>query len=386
MIPYGKHEITSDDIEAVNAVLKSSWLTQGPAVPAFESMVSQHCGAKHAIAVNSATSALHIAMLSIGLKDGDCLWTVPNTFVASANCALYCGADVDFVDINSTTFNIDIVALRIKLELARDHKQLPKVLIVVHFGGMPCDLKELDALRKEFGFFLIEDASHAVGALYDREPVGGCRYSDITVFSFHPVKIVTSGEGGIALTNSDKFAHRMDLARSHGITRDPTRMDGHIDGPWTYQQIDIGYNYRLTDLAAALGSSQFKRLPEFVLRRTALADHYDSLLEGSKLITQQRTPNASSSWHLYVVCLPSENDTSARLNLFNHMRAEGIGVAVHYAPVHLQPFYRKRGFRPGMFPVSESYYERCLTLPLYPALAKDRQEFIVKKLRQFIKR
>jgi UDP-4-amino-4,6-dideoxy-N-acetyl-beta-L-altrosamine transaminase len=386
MIPYGKHHLTEQDIAEVNAVLHSDWLTQGPQVPIFESSLANKFGAKYAVAVNSATSALHVAMMAIGMGLGDCLWTVPNTFVASANCAVFCGADVDFVDIDPKSFNIDASLLAQKLEMAEKIGRLPKAVVAVHFGGTPCDMTALHVLKRKYGFFLIEDASHAVGAFYGDDPIGNCRFSDITVLSFHPVKIITTGEGGVALTNDEDLMHKMDLARSHGITRDRETMVGEVDGPWTYQQIDIGYNYRMTDIAAALGRSQLLRLDEMVANRTAIADRYESALNGLNLLLQARPAQVRPSWHLYVVCLEENFGPSNRLALFEFMRESGIGVAIHYAPVHLQPFYRKKGFEPGMFPASESYYQRCLSLPIYPKLQRDEQDHIIAKLQNFLNR
>ena len=384
MIPYGKHHLNEHDVAEVNAVLTSDWLTQGPQVPAFEANLASKFGATHAVVVNSATSALHVAMIAVGLGPGDVLWTVPNTFVASANCAVYCGADVDFVDIDVTTFNLDVSALAQKLASAEITGTVPKVVVAVHFGGMPCDLHALHALKLKYGFFLIEDASHAVGALYDGAPVGNCQFSDITVFSFHPVKIITTGEGGAALTNDGELAHRMELARSHGITRDDDKMLGKPDGPWTYQQIDIGYNYRMTDIAAALGNSQLTRLDDFVSQRVGIADRYGGALDDGRVVVQHRLPQARSSWHLYVICLADSMLVADRLRFFEFMRASGVGVAIHYAPVHLQPFYRKRGFEPGMFPNSESYYTRCLSLPMYPTLQQADQDFVIEQVHKFL--
>lgn len=373
MIPYGRQDITEGDIDAVVDVLRSEFLTQGPAVPAFERTVAAHCGAAHAVAVNSATSALHIACLSLGLGPGDSLWTSPITFVASANCGLYCGARVDFVDIDPHTYNMSADRLEEKLIQAKKEGRLPKVVVAVHMCGQPCDMAAIHALGKDYGFRIIEDASHAIGASYRGEPVGNGRYSDITVFSFHPVKIVTTGEGGMAVTNDPALAARMALLRSHGITRDPVEMTHAPDGPWYYQQIDLGFNYRMTDIQAALGVSQMDRLDNYVVRRGTLAEHYDARLTELPVGLPARQPECRSAWHLYVVRVPA----GQRLKVFNAMRDAGIGVNVHYTPVHLQPYYLAQGFAPGQYPVAESHGDEAITLPLHPGLSGDQLDTVV---------
>jgi len=379
VIPYGRQDISGEDIAAVVAVLQSNWLTQGPAVPRFEAAVAQRCGAEHGVAVNSATSALHLACLALGLGPGDRLWTTSNTFVASANCARYCGAAVDFVDIDPHTLNLSPSALADKLEQAEKAGTLPKVVVPVHFAGQSCDMAAIGALADRYGFRIIEDASHAIGGRYQGQPIGNGRYADITVFSFHPVKIITTGEGGMALTNDASLAERMTRLRSHGITRDAATQAAV--GPWYYEQVELGFNYRLTDLQAALGLSQLARLDTYVAARRRLADRYDALLADLPLTTPWRDPASASAWHLYVVQL---NDAAlarpGRRAVFEHLRAAGIGVNVHYIPVHLQPDYRRLGFAPGDCPVAEDYYARAITLPLYPTLSDAEQDQVVAAL------
>lgn len=383
MIPYGRQEITEADLAAVQAVLQSDWLTQGPAVPAFEAAVARRVGAAHAVAVNSATSALHLACLALDLGPGDRLWTSPITFVASANCARYCGAEVDFVDIDPHTRNLCPQALAEKLRIAEGQGRLPKIVVAVHFGGLACDMPALKALAGRYGFRLIEDASHAIGASVAGVPVGAGQASDITVFSFHPVKIITTGEGGMALTNQPELARRMACLRSHGITREAVEMEAAFrsegDGPWYYQQIELGFNYRMTDLQAALGLSQLDRLDDYIARREQLAAAYDQALATLPLVLPARLPGYQSAWHLYLVAL-SDAAGCDRLNLFNALREAGIGVNVHYIPVHLQPYYRRLGFAPGQYPQAENYYSRALTLPLYPTLGSDDQMQVVSAL------
>lgn len=378
MIPYGRQDISQSDIDVVVETLHSDWLTQGPAVPRFEREVAGYCGAQHAVAVNSATSALHLACLALGLGRGGKLWTSPNTFVASANCGRYCGASVDFVDIDPWTFNISLDSLTSKLEQAEIDKCLPDVLVVVHFGGLPCDMKEIKALADRYGFRVIEDASHALGASYMAKPVGNCQYSDITIFSFHPVKIITTGEGGMAMTNDAGFARRMMRLRSHGITREKDEMVSESDGPWYYQQVELGFNYRMTDIQAALGWSQMQRLQEFIVRRRYLAQRYHQLLSDMPLVSQAIAPHADSAYHLYVV---KTRDASARKRVFDGMRARGIGVNVHYIPVHMQPDYHSMGFNPGDFPVAEDYYTKAISLPMFPALADEQQDKVVSAIK-----
>lgn len=384
MIPYGRQEIGDDDVEAVATVLRSEWLTQGPAVPRFERAVASRCGAAHAVAVNSATSALHLACLALGLGQGDLLWTTPLTFVASANCARYCGAEVDFVDIDPSTCNMSVAALAEKLARAAVAGRLPKIVVPVHFAGRPCDMAAIHALGQRYGFRIVEDASHAIGASYRGEPVGNCRYSDITVFSFHPVKIITTGEGGMALTNDAALAETMALLRSHGITRDPARMDHEPDGPWYYQQIALGFNYRMTDIQAALGLSQLQRLDAFVARRRELAERYQQHLTDLPLTLPGETPEERSAWHLYVIRLRREQIRRTHREVFAALRAAGIGVNLHYIPVHTQPYYRQLGFRPGDFPEAERYYAEAISLPMYAALGDDQQDEVISAVAEAV--
>lgn len=374
MIPYGRQDITPADVEAVSAALRSDWLTQGPAVPRFEEQLAARSGAKHALAVNSGTSALHLACLALGMGPGDRLWTSPNTFAASANCARYCGAEVDFVDIDARTYNMSVTALEAKLKEAEARGALPKVVVPVHFGGQSCDMPAIRALGERYGFRIIEDASHAVGGRYRAEPVGSCRWSDIAVFSFHPVKIVTSAEGGACLTNDAALASRIALLRTHGITRNAAEMTRAPEGGWYYEQIALGLNYRMTDLQAALGASQLERLEDYVARRNALAERYDRLLASLPLVTPWRAPDVLSAFHLYVVRV------ERRRAVYDAMRAAGIGVNVHYIPVHLQPYYRQLGFSEGQFPQAERYYREALTIPLYPTLTHEEQDRVVAAL------
>ena len=382
MIPYGKQTISEADIAAVVRVLQSDYLTQGSQVPAFESSLKNYCGAAHAVAVCNATAALHIACQALGLGKGDILWTTPITFVASANCALYCGATVDFVDIDPHTLNLSIPRLAEKLAAAQVSGCLPKIVIPVHLCGEPCDMVALHQLSQQYGFKIIEDASHAVGASYQGGKVGNCKYSDITVFSFHPVKIITTAEGGACLTNSPELANTLARLRSHGITRNPDEMTHEPDGAWYYQQIELGYNYRMTELQAALGVSQMTRLDEFVARRHALADRYDALLADLPLTLPHRNPNNRSALHLYPVQVQPESGKT-RQQVFDYLRAHGIGANVHYIPVHTQPYYRQRfGFAHGDFPAAEAYYARAISLPLYFSLSEDEQDSVVATLKQ----
>src|SRR5690554_3557585 len=353
MIPYGRQNITQDDIDAVVEVLRSDFLTQGPVVEQFEQSVAEHVGAGYGVAVNSATSALHLACLSLELGRGDWLWTSPITFVASANCGLYCGAQVDFVDIDPKTYNLCPKALEAKLIEAKRNGKLPKVLVPVHFSGQPCDMQAIHALSQQYGFKIIEDASHAIGGKYQNEFIGNCHYSDITVFSFHPVKIITTAEGGIALTNGDALAEKMNLYRSHGVTRDTNLMTHEPDGPWYYQQVELGYNYRMTELQAALGISQMQRLDEFVAQRHALAKRYDELLADLPIILPWQHADSYSGLHLYVIRLRLNQISKTHLQVFEELRAAGIGVNLHYIPVHMQPYYQNMGFKAGDFPETE---------------------------------
>jgi UDP-4-amino-4,6-dideoxy-N-acetyl-beta-L-altrosamine transaminase len=380
MIPYGRQTITQADIDAVEEVLRSDFLTQGPMVPRFEELISGYCGAHFGVAVNSATSALHIACAAMGLGKGDMLWTSPNTFVASANCALYCGASVDFVDIDFRTYNISPDALEVKLIEAKKTHNLPKILVAVHFAGQPCDMQRIHALSLEYGFKIIEDASHAIGGKYQGEPIGNCKFSDVTVFSFHPVKIITTAEGGMAMTNDETFAKKLRQLRSHGITRNQAEMESESEGLWYYQQVDLGWNYRLTDLQAALGIEQFKRLDEYVANRHALAKRYDQLLAKLPLQLPYNIPNAYSGLHLYPVRIDLTKIKKSRKQVFREMRERGIGVNVHYIPVHLQPHYRKLGFNAGDFPQAENYYAEEISLPLYADLSFQDQDKVVAAL------
>ena len=392
MIPYGRQDITPADIDAVIRVLKSDFLTQGPAVPAFEQAVSVRVGAKHAIAVNSATSALHIACLALGLGPGDRLWTVPNTFVASANCGHYCGAEVDFVDIDPLTWNMSVPSLREKLILARKNKQLPKVLVSVHFAGQPTEQEAIWELAQEFGFRVLEDASHAIGASRNGEPAGNCRWSDIVVFSFHPVKIITTGEGGMALTNDDGLAGRMYMLRSHGITRDPACFQSCgsepesaiTPAPWYYEQQVLGFNYRMTDIQAALGASQLERLDGYIERRNELARRYGDALQGLPLQLPFVQPGNMSAFHLYVVRLKRNPIGKTHRQVFDELRQLGVGVNLHYMPVHLQPYYRQLGFTRGQYPQAEAYGNEAVTLPLYPTMTDQQQDQVVIALKRVL--
>lgn len=386
MIRYGQQDIIQADIDAVVDVLKSVNLTQGPNIPRFEQAVITHTAARHAVAVNSATSALHIACLALGLGPGDWLWTTPNTFVASANCALYCGALVDFVDIDPRTYNLCPSALEEKLIAAERAGRLPKVVVPVHLTGQPCDMVAIHALGRKYGFKIIEDASHAIGGRYKGEPIGNCRHSDITVFSFHPVKIITTAEGGMALTNDDALATRLGLLRSHGITRDPELMTQDMDGPWYYQQVALGYNYRMTDIQAALGASQVTRLTRYVARRHEIADRYNSLLADLPLTLPWQHPDSYSAYHLYVIRLQLDKTTATHLKVFEQLRSRDIMVNLHYIPVHTQPYYQKMGFRPGDFPQAEQYYREAISMPMHPALTDAEQDLVVAVLREALGR
>lgn len=377
MIPYGCQNITQADIDAVVEVLKSDYLTQGPVVPQFERTVADYCGANHAVAVNSGTSALHVACLALGLGVGDWLWTSPITFVASANCALYCGAKVDFVDINPRTYNLCPVALEVKLKEAQKMDRLPKVVIPVHLGGQPCDMKAIQALAKKYGFKIIEDASHAIGGKYLGKPIGNGRHSDITVFSFHPVKIITCAEGGIAVCNDAVLAERMALLRSHGTTRDPDRMTHQPDGSWYYQQTTLGFNYRMTELQAALGLSQMSRLDAYVARRHELAKRYDERLAYLPLTRPWQHPDSYSGSHLYIIRLQLDHIERSHREVFESLRDQGIGVNLHYIPVHTQPYYEAMGFKSGDFPQAERYYAEAISLPMYPTLTEPQQNDVI---------
>ncbi|WP_339868264.1 UDP-4-amino-4,6-dideoxy-N-acetyl-beta-L-altrosamine transaminase [Pseudohongiella nitratireducens] len=380
MIPYGRQDITQVDIDAVVDVLKSDYLTQGPMVPRFEQAVAAHVGAKHALAVNSATSALHVACLALGLGSGDWLWTSPITFVASANCGLYCGTQVDFVDIDARTYNLCPKALAVKLENAEREGRLPKVVVAVHLCGQPCDMQEIHTLAQRYGFKIIEDASHAIGGKYQGEFIGNGRYSDITVFSFHPVKIITTAEGGMALTNHAQLAEKMNLLRSHGITREPQLMTHAPDGPWYYQQIDLGFNYRMTELQATLGVSQMERLDAFVARRHELAKRYDELLADLPVTRPWQHPDSYSGMHLYVIRLQLESIDKSQRQVFESLREQDIGVNLHYIPVHTQPYYEAMGFIPDTFPEAMAYYGEAISLPMYQGLTDEQQDIVVQAL------
>lgn len=384
MIPYGRQDINHQDIDAVVEVLKSDFLTQGPKVPAFEQSVMDACDAKYALAVNSATSALHIACLALGLESGDWLWTTPNTFVASANCGLYCGAKIDFVDIDPSTYNLCPKALEKKLIAAEKTGKLPKVVVPVHFSGQPCDMQAIYNLSKEYGFKIIEDASHAIGGKYKGEPIGNCRYSDITVFSFHPVKIVTTAEGGMAVTNCAELAKKLDLLRSHGITRDASLMTKPIDGPWYYEQVDLGFNYRMTELQAALGVSQMQRLDDFVAKRHELAQRYNKLLKDLPITLPWQHTDGYSGLHLYVIRLQLDKITKTHLEVFQGMRDAGILVNLHYIPVHMQPYYQTLGFEVGQFPQAEQYYKEAISIPMFPTMTEEQQNKVYSALKNAV--
>lgn len=384
-IPYGRQDINQADIDAVVAVLQSDFLTQGPVVPNFERIVANYCGSSHALAVNSATSALHIACLALGLGPGDWLWTSPITFVASANCGLYCGAQIDFVDIDARTYNMCPLALARKLEQAKQEGRLPKVVVPVHLSGQPCDMKAIHALAQRYGFKILEDASHAIGGKYMGAPIGNCRYSDITVLSFHPVKIITTAEGGMALTNSAELANKMALFRSHGITRDPSQMTHQADGPWYYQQIELGFNYRMTELQAALGVSQMARLESYVARRHELAKRYDELLVNLPVNRPWQHPDGHSGLHLYVIRLQLDKISQSHLQVFDALRGMGIGVNLHYIPVHTQPYYQRMGFQPNDFPQAQDYYREAISLPMFQTLTDVQQDKVIAALQIALK-
>lgn len=384
MIPYGRQNISEDDINAVIRVLRSDWLTQGPAVDHFESSVGKYCGARYSVAVCNATSALHLACRVLGLGHGDLLWTSPITFVASANCALYCGADVDFVDIDPHTYNISVDSLDAKLREAQKVGRLPKVIIPVHFAGQSCAMEDIARLAKQYGVSVIEDASHAIGGRYKDSTIGSCKFSDLTVFSFHPVKIITTGEGGMALTNREDLYEKLLSLRSHGITRNPELMEGESHGPWYYQQTDLGFNYRMTDIQAALGTSQMKRLDEFVARRRVLADRYNEELQGFPLTLPWQHPDTFSPFHLYVIRLRCEEIGKTHRQVFESLRSAGIGVNLHYIPVHTQPYYARLGFKMGSLPEAEKYYSEAISLPLYPGLSDQNQDTVINVLRDVL--
>ena len=376
MIHYGRQDITQDDIDAVVAVLKSVNLTQGPAIAQFEQSVASHTGAKHAVAVSNATAALHIACLALELGPGDWLWTTTNTFVASANCALYCGAQVDFVDTDPRTYNICPAKLEEKLIAAAQAGKLPKIVVPVHLTGQPCDMEAIHALGQKYGFKIIEDASHAIGGQYKGEPIGNGRFSDITVFSFHPVKIITTAEGGMALTNSAELATRLGLLRSHGITRDPALMTEPMHGPWYYQQVALGFNYRMTDMQAALGVSQMTRLVDYVKRRHEIAQRYNELLADLPLTLPWQHSDSHSAYHLYVIRLQLDKISATHRQVFEALRAKDIMVNLHYIPVHTQPYYQNMGFKLGDFPQAEQYYREAISIPMHVNLTDEELQFV----------
>lgn len=381
MIPYGRQTISEEDIEAVTNVLRSDWLTQGPAVSAFEQAVLDFCGARFAVAVNSATSALEIACQALGLKDGGLLWTVPNTFVASANCGCRCGADVDFIDIEPDTHNLSVRALTEKLQSAKIAGRLPDIVVAVHFAGHSCEMESIHRLSQEYNFRVIEDASHAIGGSYKETVIGSCRWSDITVFSFHPVKIVTSGEGGMSVTNDPDLAHRMALLRSHGITKDPAYLEQKDCGIWYYEQQILGANYRMTDIQAALAVSQLSKLSDFLSRRREIVAIYNKgLAELSAISLPVERRDTKSAWHLYTIEV--QGGDKERRRMFDHLRSEGLGVQVHYLPVHLQPYYREMGFSQGDFPIAENYSNRTISLPLFPSMTDEDIQTIISVVTQ----
>jgi UDP-4-amino-4,6-dideoxy-N-acetyl-beta-L-altrosamine transaminase len=384
-IPYGRQEINQDDINAVMAVLKSDFLTQGPAVSTFEKAVASRCNAQHAVAVNNATSALHIACLALGVGKGDIVWTTPTTFVASANCALYCGASVDFVDIDPLTYNMSLEYLTAKLAFAENVGKLPKVVIPVHLCGQPCDMAGIHKLSQQYGFKIIEDASHAIGGKYKGEPIGNSRYSDITVFSFHPVKIITTGEGGMAVTNNETLAKHMRLFRSHGISSSAADMQLRpATEIWNYQQIELGFNFRMTDIQAALGVTQLKRLDEFVAKRLLIAQRYNQVLSTFPVVIPYQHPDSYSSYHLYVIRLKLDEINKTQQQIYAELHGAGILVNLHYIPVYLQPFYEKMGFLRGYCPQAEKYYSEAISLPMYSGLSTVQQDRVVGALRKVI--
>jgi UDP-4-amino-4,6-dideoxy-N-acetyl-beta-L-altrosamine transaminase len=384
VIPYGKQDINLADINSVIDVLQSDFLTQGPQTPLFEKTLVDYCGVNYGVAVNSATSALHIACLALGLGGGDWLWTSPNSFVASANCGLYCDAKIDFVDIDPKTHNLSVTELERKLIQAKQENKLPKVVIPVHFSGQSCNMKKIHFLSQEYGFKIIEDASHAIGGKYLEKPIGGCQYSDITVFSFHPVKIITTAEGGLATTNSKELAEKMRLFRSHGITRDKSLMTRDPDGDWYYQQVGLGFNYRMTELQAALGISQMQRLDEFVAKRHILQERYDLLLSDLPIIKPYQDKDNYSALHLYPIQIDLNKVSKNREQIFNVLRENGVGVNVHYIPIHTQPYYLQFGFSEGDFPNSESYYNRTISIPLFHTMTAEQQDEVLDVLKRVL--
>lgn len=381
-IPYARQDISEQDIQAVVDVLKSPWLVQGPCVERFEQIVADYCGAQYAVAVNSATSALHIACLAAGLGTGDALWTSPNTFVASANCGLYCAAGVDFVDIDPKTYNMCADKLAKKLEYADRNGKIPKVVVPVHFSGQSCDMERISELSEQYGFSVIEDASHAIGGRYKDHKIGSCTLSDMTVFSFHPVKIITTGEGGMVLTNRKDLYEKLLLLRSHGVTRNPDLIDVESHGPWYYEQLELGFNYRMTDFQGAMGASQITRLDEFVRQRHIVAKRYDEALDDLPLTLPWQHPDTYSSYHLYVIRLKLEETKMTHRGVFEALRQVGINVNLHYIPVYTQPYYQRLGFKAGYCPEAEQYYREAISIPMYYALNEDDQNYVISVIRQ----
>ncbi|CAM3043085.1 TPA: UDP-4-amino-4,6-dideoxy-N-acetyl-beta-L-altrosamine transaminase [Legionella pneumophila] len=383
-IPYGRQDIDQCDIEFVIETLNSDWLTQGPRISQFESAIANYCVVKHAIAVSNGTAALHLICMALGIGAGDLVWTTPNTFVASANCARFCGADVDFVDIDPKTYNLSVDALERKLKFSAETGKLPKLVIPVHFAGQSCDMEAIYSLSKKYHFHIVEDACHAIGGNYKNYKIGSCQFSDATVFSFHPVKLITTGEGGMVVTNNDELNLKLRTLLTHGITREPTLMNEEPHGPWYYQQITLGYNYRITDIQSALGISQLRKLNGYVNRRHELAKYYDSKLQELPLVIPYQANYNYSAYHLYVIRLKLNTINKTRLSVFNELREAGIGVNVHYIPVHLQPYYRQLGFKKGDFPEAEKYYEEAITLPLFPTLTEKQQDYIINQLNKIL--
>jgi len=384
MIPYGRQNINDADIQSVVDVLRSDFITQGPVVPAFEAAVANYCKASYAIATNSATSALHIACLSLGLQNGDIVWTTPITFVATANCALYCGAKVEFIDIDPKTYNMSAEALAAQLEQAEINGVLPKIVIPVHLSGQSCEMQKIHALGEKYGFKIIEDASHAIGGKYQNEPIGNCRYSDITIFSFHPVKIITTGEGGMALTNQQYLADKMMLLRSHGITRNTKEMTHDSDGPWYYQQIKLGFNYRMTDLQAALGLSQIQRLDSFIEKRHKIANRYNNMLSDLPITTPWQHPECYSALHLYIIRLQLGSINQSHKDIFIKLRDSNIGVNLHYIPIYLQPYYKEIGYAEEQYVNANAYYSEAISLPVYYDLTSDQQNLVVSTIQKIV--
>ncbi len=384
MIPYGKQDINSNDIKEVIKVLKSDFITQGPVLPVFEKEIANFCKSKYAVAMNSATSGLHLSCLALGLSNNDYLWTSPISFVASANCGVYCGAKIDFVDIDENNFNIDTSLLEEKLIHAKKNNKLPKIVVCVHMCGQSADMEKFFKLSKEYGFKIIEDASHGFGGSYKKKLIGNCQFSDVTVFSFHPVKIITTGEGGAITTNDKEISKKIKLLRSHGITKDKQDFSNKDEGDWYYEQKYLGFNYRLTEIQAALGLSQIKRTAEFVSKRQKIAKRYDNLLKNLPLVTPKQEAYASSSRHLYVVKIKEGLTKTTHYEAFNFLRKNNIFVNLHYIPIHLQPFYKKMGFTKGDFPIAEKYYSEAISLPIYFSMSKAEQDYVIEKLNEVL--